>query len=203
MAFTLEAFTNQYPRLYHFTPASNRANLVRTGRLRTAASLIDESGRGELLNVTRPDAVAILCGSVTLNDQQPLRNCDNMEFVRCLNHLVFFWKGSAVAPSFKAKKFADKYKKKGYGCLRVPTQAVFNDAQNPPLFCIVNSGAPSPEDFFDGERQPGVFWPCAVPPLALADVKEVVFRNDLVLPQRTEWKDATGEWEPLFPEAAQ
>ena len=105
MPFMLARFVELRPYLYHTTSLANLALILKGLQLKSAATLIQESGRFALLRERRRDAVSLPLhkGTVTLTSQQPLSDghCDMKgdpeafaNLVQQLNEHVFFWPGT-------------------------------------------------------------------------------------------------------------
>ncbi len=100
MAFAVQTFLSLRPYACHMTSADNLPSIRATGRLESAATLIDRAGQRELLRQRRPRHVRIRVSGaeVWLQGQGPLHKgnisfgggWESEDLVERLNNLMFF-----------------------------------------------------------------------------------------------------------------
>jgi hypothetical protein len=206
----LHNFAATRPYVYHLTAADNLIRICETARLESAASLMSQAGRSELLRRRRPEHTSFRLDSheVILRDQAPL-HAGNIAFgdlwtledlVETLNHLVFFWPGIAGGPSEYGRRHFERYRTEGPALLRIPTNAILaGNLDNEPLFCRYNSGSPRYSGGRASPRGPNTFVRAAEFNGGPRAVVEVTFRNGLSLPPETEYGFApAGPWSLLL-----
>ena len=216
MAFTVETFLSLRPYAYHMTSADNLPSIRATGRLESAATLIDRADQRELLlRQRRPRHVRIpVSGTeVWLQGQTPLHK-GNISFgggweledlVERLNNLVFFWPGWDDRPiDYGARHFKSPYWCESPVTLRISTAALLKE--NPtltPLFCHFNSGSPRCVNGRKSPRGPDTFVPADQFASGCSDVAELTFPTGVSLPTCTEYGSTPqGPWCRLFEPAS-
>jgi len=118
-----DRIASEFPNLYHFGPATNRAQIERF-RTIFSADLI----RGLAASTPEPrerrlgrETVQTPLGSFVLNDQDALKyghvkhpdSLPESEFVHLLDQLTFFWPGNSHGPIEMGRNFRGRYAKRG------------------------------------------------------------------------------------------
>jgi hypothetical protein len=196
LPFAVDDFIRLRPFAYHVTSRHNLEPLRSTRRIRTAANLIRDSNRLDLLAVRRTDEVTIetSVGRVVLKDQRPLiaanvrlaAGWSLADFVAYLNSYVYFWPGRDRGPIGPGQRLLDHYESDGPVVLRIPTGDLFGvNAAIVPEFCPFNSGAPRFNAGRPAFRGPSLFTDAERFPRAANEVVELAFRADVTLPPTT------------------
>jgi len=211
MALDLNRFANVRPYLYHLTSRRNIVHIKRDMFLKSANTLIAESGETGLFRTVRRGHKALAIGDrqVELRDQDPLR-AGNIFFsngwaladlVSHLNDRVFFWPGWDYGPIDSGKNHYARYARENPVILRVSTRKLL--AANPgaeALFCHYNSGAPRCicKTRKGSPRGPDTFLPACSFEFGLSGVREVTFKSQVSLPDSTEASPSPfGPWKFL------
>ena len=206
--FQLDEFLRLRPFAYHVTHRNNVDLLRSSGRIRTAASVIRDSGALHLLSLRRQNDMVVrgADGAVVLKDQHPLiaanlelpSDWSMAEFVAYLNGFVYFWPGTDRVPVGAGQRLLAHYEAEGPGVLRCPTADLIRaNPEVPPEFCPFNSGAPRYHSGKRAFRGPSLFTDAAHFPRRASDVVELAFRGDIVLPNTTLIRSESG-WANLF-----
>lgn len=209
MPFSLSDFIALRPFAFHLTARANHPVLVRARRLDTAAAILAQASRLDLLTQRRPDAVTLSVDGrdVLLRDQSPLHR-GNIHFddgwtletlVEDLNHRVFFWPGTAAGPIDYGLRHFERYEGERPMVLRITTaDLVASNSALEPQFCAFNSGAPRTTNGAKSPRGPRTFLPAERFERRASQVIELTFRGSVSLPDSTEWADSyTSPWQPL------
>lgn len=196
MPVNLRRLATLTPFLYHVTHQNNLNRIQRLERLDSTATMLESGGQTNFLDKRREQPFALKIGedSIVLTDQGPL-HAGHIKFenrwqltdlVRSLNCRVFFWRGTD--DGLLAKNMGHFQRYENYGqrlvVLRIPFVELIdlNLARGPEL-CKYNSGAPRSTKGRRSPRGPSTF---VEPQDALfnnSDVREVTFRNFVVLPK--------------------
>jgi hypothetical protein len=211
VAFAIQALLSLRPYAYHLTSVDNLSSIRATGRLESAATLIDMAGRPELSRQRRPRHVRIRVSGadVSLQGQGPLHE-GNISFgegwgledlVERLNDLVFFWPGwGDRINEYGQRHFKSTSWSECPAILRVNTAALWKE--NPiltPLFCRFNSGSPRCVDGRKSPRGPDTFLPADQFAGSCSEVAEMTFPKGVSLPNCTECGSTPqGPWRQLF-----
>ena len=149
-----DRIAGEFPNLYHFGPATNRAQIERfrsifsADLIRALAAATEPPER----RLGREDVETPL-GTFVLNDQEALKyghvkhpdSLPESKFVHLLDQLTFFWPGNGYEPIEMGRNFRGRYAKRGDKLLqvRLATRPFF-DVNHPWRFFIstCNSGAP-------------------------------------------------------------
>jgi len=198
VAFAIAAFLSLRPYAYHLTSVDNLPSIRATGRLESAATLIDMAGRLELSRQRRqrPVRIRVSGADVWLQGQGPLHE-GNISFgdgwgledlVERLNDLVFFWPGRVDRPNkYGMRHFESTSWCESPALLRVDTAALLKE--NPtltPLYCCFNSGSPRCVDGRKSPRGPDTFLPADQFARRCSEVAELTFPRGVSLPNCTE-----------------
>jgi hypothetical protein len=210
MPFTLDAFSQTRPFLYHLAYRENLKRIRSKRWLESAASLLTAAKRQGDVRTQRPEKLAITVeGSrVLLRDQAPL-HAANIEFeggwtfqrlLEDLNSRVFFWPGLEGGPNDYGVRHFEAYAAENPVMIRVAFESLRQvNPERPPLFTKYNSGSPRYSQGRPSPRGPDTFLlasQCIYPP---NKVVEVTFRDSVLLPDETEFAHhVTGPWTPLF-----
>jgi hypothetical protein len=182
--------------------------LRETGRIRTAASLIRETGALHLLAMRREHDVPLQVaeGSVVLKDQGPLITANLAlptdwsvsDFVAYLNSFVYFWPGWDRGLIGAGQRLLAHYEVDGPGVLRCSTaDLIAANTHVVPEFCPYNSGAPRYHSGKRAFRGPNLFTQSDRFPRRASEVVELAFRGDVQLPESTQLR-SEGGWASLF-----
>lgn len=193
MPFSIEAYTDARPRLFHLTARQNVRSILASGELRSAGAIFAQAGHGAEQRKRRPDSTIIALDGVRthIRDQRPLhagnvRLPAGWEFddlVALLNAHVFFWPGSQSGPIAYGIRHFRRYRDEDCAVLSVSASDLFAaNAPSTPLFCAYNSGSPRCSGGHKSPRGPDTFIPAPAFPRGPAGVVEVVFRDRAVLP---------------------
>lgn len=211
MPFSLDQYGALRPYLFHLTAAANLPLFARSRRLHSAADLMREAGRSDLLTVRRRAHTPIGIGSETvwLRDQSPLHagnmalepNWSFERFVEYLNQRVFFWPGTAAGPISYGMRHFERYVAEQPVILRVPLASLFS--ANPGItleFSRCNSGSPRYNRGNAGPRGGRTFSSCADATFRAAHVVEVTALGSVVLPNDASVATSpAGPWTTLGP----
>ena len=206
MPFGIDAFVSRWPFAYHLTSSRNIRRIRSTGRLETAAALIEKAECLELLRVKRPEHVEVKVdgNSVMLRDQEPLYEKNVLwadgwqlgDLVETLNGRVFFWPGGISGPRDHGQRHFERYRDEAPVILRVPTLDLLS--RNPgtiPQFCAVNSGSPRWSGGQASPRGVDTFVPGERFPRRVSEVVELTFATGVDLPSTTELSNSVdGPW---------
>lgn len=119
IAFTHERYGSSRPYLYHLTDRSNLDPIRETRTLLPAATLMERSGRVELLRIRRRahERVDVDNRSILIRDQAPLHKGNVVleigfsfdDFVESINRRIFFWPGKAGGPISYGIRHFERY----------------------------------------------------------------------------------------------
>jgi len=167
MPFELDQFVQTRPVLYHLTRQSNLERIQRMQQLDSAAKLLDEAGRQDLLLERRERCLLLSIGDeiVHVRDQLPLKDgsihfLDGWTLAKLVDHLngfVFFWPGRESKPGDYALRHFGAYAGDDNVVLRFKTSEILAaNSMNPPVFSRCNSGGPrtNPNSSYPGKRAP-------------------------------------------------
>jgi hypothetical protein len=210
MAFTIAAFQQARPFLFHLTARSNVKRINRTRSLQSAAFLFAASGDGVMIDRKRTDIHEIEVDGevVSIRDQAPLHK-GNIRFqggwsfadlVRHLNEHVFFWPGSESGPIAYGVRHFERYRDGAPVLLRVRCESlVAANSDRAPLFCKFNSGSPRCSGGLGSVRGPTTFVESPSCDFTPGKVVEVTFREQVLLPGDVEMGNSpSGLWTQLF-----
>src|SRR5205823_4706132 len=119
MAFTLQAYQQKRPYLFHLTRLENFVRIKQTHHLESAAHLLNLAGQSNSGLYHRPGDVSITLDEhvVIVRDQSPLHigniafggdwNADRL--IKELNRRVFFWSGSLKGPVGNGRRHFVRY----------------------------------------------------------------------------------------------
>lgn len=156
MPLDIEQFAKTRPCLYHLTARANLKLIVASGRLRTAADLLDEAGEGQLKRQRRRESHVVVCSGehVHIRDQAPL-HAGNLklagnwmfdDFVEHLNQHVFLWPGTEAGPIDYGRRHFERYAREDNVVLVMKTAQLCAGQTNlEPRFSKYNSGSPKVE----------------------------------------------------------
>lgn len=209
MAFLIDNFVRVRPYLYHLTARDNLPRIIRTGRLESAARILQAAGRPHLVRLKRPlhEIVHIAGESIHVRDQSPLHTGNTGlpdgwtfgDFLQHLNQKVFFWPGKNAGPIPYGIRHHGRYRGESLSIIRVSTASVIDaNLSNPPLFCKYNSGSPRCSNGKPSPRSLDTFRTADRVDFRPADVVEVVFDDLVILPVDAQVGDLpTGPWSNL------
>ena len=205
MAIDLTALCRLRPYLYHLTARANLPRIARLRRLDSAAALLVQARRQELLRQRRRAKceVAIEDEVVLIRDQAPLHQgnmlLDGMtfeDFVAHLNSHVFFWPGREHGPIPHGVRHYERYADETPGILRARTSEILS--ANPtaaPSFCRFNSGSPRWNRGRPSPRSANTFSSATTADFREGAIIEVTFSESVTLPQQAEVADSPyGPW---------
>jgi len=151
---TIERFIGLRPYLYHLTDEENLESILRSGTLKSTATLVQEfhlEDADTFLRTRRVGHKKIIYRnkSVIIRDQDPLfikilaKNLEGGwtigDFIHSLNSRVFFW---AKEKDMQGHYLRYENQKEFPKILRFSTEDLFKLNDNEPQFCRLNSGAP-------------------------------------------------------------
>lgn len=207
MAFTLEAFCELRPYVYHLTAATNLPHLLALRRLYSARHLLHASNNRSWLAEKRPTAVGASMDQqrISVRDQAPLHQ-GNIAFAEGwtfgdvladLNARVFFWPGNGSKPIDYGERHFQRYAAEKPKMIRLETAALFRlNAAATPQFCKFNSGSPRYNKGKASPRGPETFVAANAAPFRPSEVVELTFRDEVALPVRFETSDSPfGPWQ--------
>ena len=205
MSFTLTAYRQTRPFLYHVLARRNLSTLRKTKRLLSAerlAGLACEPGVVECRRENRAK-VQLPDGSVWLHDQRPLHQgpvrleggWGYRDLLRALNRRVFFWPGTVLGPIAYGKRHFQTYAESD-----VLLRCRFEEVQRcRPQFSRFNSGSPRCSRGRRSPRGPRTFLTATECDFTPGRVVEVVFMNELELPGSLEWRPGLeAAWRRVF-----
>jgi hypothetical protein len=209
MGFPIANYTRLRPYAFHLTARANLPVLKHSRQLDTAAAILAQASRPDLLKERRTEATTVPVNGrdVLLRDQSPLHS-GNICFddgwtletlVEELNHRVFFWPGTAKGPSDYGRRHFERYKDERPIVLRICTvDLLSHNPELQPQFCPFNSGAPRTTGGKKSPRGRKLFLPADRFERRASAVVELTFRGSVTLPHSTEWADSySSTWQPL------
>ena len=192
----LDRFKRLRPYLYHLTASANLNSIRQTKKLYSAKKIaIICSGEDISQKRSSLKTVSSSSQSFILRDQNPLHDgnisyeagWDFERFINELNRHVFFWPGSPTEPIQMGRNHFQRYAQENPVILRFISDDLFD--KNPdPKFCKYNSGAPRCTNGLGSPRGINTFQPASTSQLSPGQVKEVVFEDEVILPQIAEFK---------------
>ena len=213
MPFGIDAFVARWPFAYHLTSSENVQRIRSTGRLETAAALMERAGCLEWLRVKRSEHVEVVVNgaAVMLRDQKPLYERNVLwadgwqlgDLVEALNRRVFFWPGGISGPRDHGRRHFERYRDEGPVILRAPILDLLSC--NPgmiPMFCAFNSGSPRWSGGQASPRGMDTFVGAERFPRRVSEVVELTFAGGVDLPNMTEVsRSVDGPWALLGTDA--
>jgi hypothetical protein len=213
MALDPERLMQVRPFLFHLTARENIEGIKSEQKMFPAKALLESAGRQDLIGVHRRAhrTIYVKSRAVKIRDQDKL-HAANIEFesgwdlTRFIGHVdshVFFWPGTPLGPIKNGQEHFGRYAHERPVLIRVGFRALVNANESATLLlCRFNSGAPRTIPPL-GRRSPRgstTYVPAEEFDGTAKDVKEVVFRDNLILPQ-TETAAADsyeGPWRKLW-----
>lgn len=195
---TIEKFIRLRPYLYHLTDEENLESILRSGTLKSTATLVQEFHLEDADNFLRTRRVGhkkitYRNKSVILRDQDPLfikilaKNLEGGwtvgDFIYSLNSRVFFW---ATERDMQGHYLRYENQKEFPKILRFSTGELFALNNNEPQFCRLNSGAPRCSCYYSEGAPPrgqNTFQRAQDYTSTPSSVREVTFLNNCVLPK--------------------
>lgn len=211
MAFTISAFCQTRPYLFHLTSIRNLELIRSRSTLVSAAALMREAGNEQWLRSLRRGSKQLTLPNdltVLLRDQDPLHP-GNVElrdgwtwpiYLNELNSRVFFWPGTESGPVTAGRNHFQRYEAEDPAVLRVSTAELFRENPNSsPEFTKYNTGAPRCHDGLPSPRGPETFQGSHLASFTPSGVVEVTFRDIALLPRdMAMWRRLSREsWEDL------
>lgn len=203
MPFQLDEFIRLRPFLYHVTCRENLQALRMHRCIHTTLSLLDAANRLDLADIRRENYLPLDTpfGRLILKDQRPLieanvqlaQEWDFAAYVRYLNGFTYFWPGNDDAPIGSGRRLLTHYEPDGPVVLRIPTRE-FLDVNRAlvPEYSAFNSGAPRFHSGRPAKRGPDLFATADQFPRRAAEVVEVGFRGNVMLPAAVTVRDGGG-----------
>jgi len=190
----IEQFCKLRPRLYHLTAASNVESIRQHSELVSASVVFQQADRTGDAHRKRFDHVTVRYRgkSIHMRDQRPLhaRNCamaKGMAFgdvVKMLNDRVFFWPGDARGPIDYGRRHFQRYADESCRVLVIPTRDVIEaNLKRQPQFCLYNSGSPRCTSGRGSPRGRQTFLMAAEFEGTPGKVREVVWVEQVKLPE--------------------
>ena len=198
------------PLVYHVTAPENLASLRRHRILKSAASLLVEGGRSDLLRARRRGPMRLPIGDdpVVVRGHDPLApgaleltdGSTLADYIAYLNSLVYLWPGSERGPQGGASKLAKARKAAPVLVLRCSVRAP--RAYNPGLqflYADYNAGAARDHPTLGkAKRWVSFHRPASEFDAEPGDIKELAVVGSVALPRETECAPSTsGPWAPL------
>jgi hypothetical protein len=195
--FHIDRFVQLRPFLYHLTNATNVTRVLRVGRLESAARIFRTGKRPHMAIVRRPKSVLVSLGgdTVVVRDQAPLHPGHTAlqpgwrfeDLVAYLNNRVFFWPGTEAGPIPSGLRYYERYASEKPAIVRVATAAIISaNPARTPEFCRYNSGSPRSSNGVRSPRTAKTFVEGREAAFGAAQVVEVTFCDQAVLPQEVE-----------------
>jgi hypothetical protein len=209
MGLEVSEFAKLRPFLFHLTSRENIRRIKGTWALESAERLLALVGRLDWVDARRvgPRRIVIDGEALALRDQDPLHDgaiafeagWNLGKFVSHLNRHVFFWPGSASGPINYGRNHFERYAAERPLLLRIGLyQLIVANASAEPLFCRFNSGAPRVVGGRRSPRGPSTFQRAEIFAGTPSDVVEVVFQDNIILPQSTQIGESlAGPWQTL------
>ena len=206
MPFTMQDFCDLRPYLYHLTASENLSWIKCDRALLSASELFRLANRFDLDAVRRKEHYLININreKVYIRDQKPLHvGCidfkDGWSFedlIRSLNQRIYFWPGYETKPIKSGISHYNRYKDERPKILRISTKELLKlNADNPPLFCKYNSGAPRCNKGNKIPRGATTFCKLNEVCFTAGKVVEVTFLKRIRLPLKFEISDSpNGPW---------
>jgi hypothetical protein len=197
MPFSLQAFADTRPYLYHLTSVENLLGIKSCRTLKSAATLVREKDQLDLTQRrVNPISLSSSVTSSWLQTQRPLHfgnilfegGWQMKDLLTRINSLVFFWPGTSEGPIPHGRRhFRGNDWPTACVALRVRTQTLFDSlGGSEPLFCTYNSGSPRCSGGKKSPRGPNTFLSALRFDRAPSKVVEVVFDTNVALPSCTE-----------------
>jgi hypothetical protein len=196
MAHTIQdEIANEFPNLYHFGPATNRAQIELFRSIFSADLIRGFGARSPKPPVRRlgREVVHTPLGSFLLNDQGALKyghvkhpdSLPENEFVDLLDQLTFFWPGDSHEPIEMGVNFRSRYAKRGDNLLQIMLGTrdffVVNHAWRI-FISTCNSGSPRSNPHAVIYRGYETFRPLLSYPGSVTDIKEIAVLGYARLP---------------------
>jgi hypothetical protein len=210
MSFSLDAFERTRPFLFHLTASHNLDRIRKQRKLFSAIALMRDAGQEVWGNKKRSGHLSVEIGGqlVVIRDQDPLYegNVDLQggwtfsTLIKALNNQVFFWPGTKEGPISYGVRHVERYRDEKPVLLRLPfSQLVSENKSRPPFFCKYNSGAPRCSGGTGSPRGPNTFVNANDATFTPGKVVEVVFREQISLPEITEYSSSlSNSWNRLY-----
>lgn len=199
MGFELRKLRTNNSYLYHLTYRSALRRIQRLNRLESAARLLEYAGNGDWLHRRRTEMLSLKVDDdeIVLTDQKPLQEghiefeggWDLRKLIEEINHQVFFWLGDRKGLRESDKGQYDRYQERGKELVFLRTLFVDMESGNRaniPRFCRYNSGAARVNKGGKIPRGPNTFVLSADADFTIGEIREVVFRIEVELPESTE-----------------
>jgi hypothetical protein len=169
MPFSLQAFADTRPYLYHLTSVENLLGIKSCRTLKSAATLVREKDQLDLTQRrVNPISLSSSVTSSWLQTQRPLHfgnilfegGWQMKDLLTRINSLVFFWPGTSEGPIPHGRRhFRGNDWPTACVALRVRTQTLFDSlGGSEPLFCTYNSGSPRCSGGKKSPRGPNTFF---------------------------------------------
>jgi len=210
MPFALEELTARRPYAFHVCGTVNFQSIRSSRTLRSAKTLLTGTPHQHLLlgRRTKTERTSISGVDIEVRDHRPLierslsfpPNYGLNDFIDELNSRVFLWAGTETGPVRSGTNHIARYSAAGpVFLLRVPTEALLRANPVPILevtFC--NSGSARHNKGMPAKRGPETFVNPASARRPAADVVELTFTGEIVLPMETMYAPSLqNEWLPL------
>lgn len=150
-----DKIADNFPRLYHFSPAQNRAQIERLRAILSADLIraLSPGTYGQPERRLKRESIETPIGALLLNDQGALNyghvknpnSFSEREFVYLLNQFAFFWPGSSQRPIDMGMNFIGRYSNQRDRMLQVAILSNDFFRENHPcriFLSTCNSGAP-------------------------------------------------------------
>ncbi len=210
MAFTLQAYQQKRPYLFHLTRPENFVRIKQTHHLESAAHLLNLAGQSNSGLHHRPSDLTITLDEylVVVRDQAPF-HAGNVDFtggwntdrlIKEINRRVFFWSGSLKGPVGNGRRHFERYQNDNPIVIRSRfDELVQVNPTKLAYFCKYNSGSPRSTNGKRSPRGPETFAPGIECMFTPSDVIEVTFLHRVTLPETAEAAlHYDGPWTPMF-----
>jgi hypothetical protein len=193
----LEPIATHWTHCYHVTAVVNLRGIRRSRVLQPAATLFRRTEQSHLLSCRRTHDVQLRFQNqeILVRNQAPL-DPDQIdlgfretfeEYVACLNSHVFFWPGTAAAPTLDGVRMFRRTARVKSAMIRVPTRSLLEANEGSIVhLSTCNTGASWVSEGKKSQRGIGVFqWAesFAEPP---ERIEEIMFRGSVNLPDDSE-----------------
>jgi hypothetical protein len=172
----------------------------------SAAILLEQCGRIDLLRMRRPEHVPLVFENVQIliRDQAALHRGHLQlpdgysfeDFLESLNRKIFFWPGKSTGPIRSAIRYFARYKHERPVILRIAIQSLLQT--NPgaaPRFSAYNSGSPRCVSGVKSPRGPATFRSDEEFVRRPSQVVEVTFAGSITIPTDTQIGNCpSGPW---------
>lgn len=210
MGFTIQELARLRPFAFHSSGQENFNAIRRRGKLRSTSTILEGSGRDDLISERRPSSVTLeLNGErVVIRDNRPLRPASIQllggwslsDWLRELNSRVFLWPGLRKGPIDRGRSHYARYASEGdVFTIRVPTLSLVAANRDRKLWVTrCNSGSARHHGGKPVPRGPSTFQIPEEAEFRPSQVIEFTYVGEAKLPLDTQWSRVlSGPWKLL------